>query len=180
MIYGATAGPFYNESLPHFKAKMRIANLLDKNGWDVWVDDMKGFAVLALTKLFGYDYIPREYRFDIYAERLVSFYEWLSDEQKEKWELRWAETQGREPIPARKVTRLEKVIIEIDYKGHLTKWSKHKGDMRDAIWRDKKIATIRFPIKDIVGKKKLDDSTILKEIDFGMVSLKSEVNKLTV
>lgn len=161
MIYGNTSGPFYNESMPHFRAKMRIATLLDSKGWDVWVDDMKGFAVLALTKLCGYDYIPREYRFDIYAEKFANSWEQVD---RNSWRV-------KDPI-------IQKVIVEIDFKGHLTKWSKHKGDIRDNVWKEKKkIATVRFPLKDLVGKKKLDDETVLKEIDFCVATLINEVTE---
>ena len=151
MIYGNISGPFYHESDEHFRAKMRIARLLDKEGWDVWFDEMKGFAMLALSRLYGTVYVPREYRFDIYAERFST-------------------------SPP---TGLRKVIMEIDYKGHLTKWSKHKGDMRDEIWRNHKIITVRFPLKWIVGRKKIEDSDILKELEHSQSTLKSDVLKNT-
>lgn len=59
----------------------------------------------------------------------------------------------------------EKIAFEVrGYKGHDSKWSNYKDRCRDKAHLAKGIKTVRIEMKDLVGRKKMDDETIKEEI----------------
>ncbi len=66
----------------------------------------------------------------------------------------------------------KELAVEVDGKeggqGHYTKWAQHKGNRRDNHFLEKKVTTVRFSTKDLIGKKALPDATILEQIFYDM------------
>ena len=54
-----------------------------------------------------------------------------------------------------------RIAFEIDGKSHYSKWSRHKMANRDKAHRQKGILTVRIDVRDLVGKNKQDDDTII-------------------
>lgn len=79
---------------------------------------------------------PRSYIADVYAEKIIN--------------------------NADGTITIQKLAIEIDGKYH--KSSKDK--LRDQRLRENGILTVRFPTSWVYGRKKLDDETLLKQIDW--------------
>ena len=62
-------------------------------------------------------------------------------------------------------SKTQSVIIEVDHKSHYSDTATHKDNIRDKHFLKKGIPTIRFKLKDIIGKKPWSDKEILSLID---------------
>jgi hypothetical protein len=61
----------------------------------------------------------------------------------------------------------KKYILEADgKKGHTSKRSKDKDELRDEVFGDRGIRTLRIKVKDLIGRKKQADQDIIRDLEW--------------
>lgn len=125
-----------SESPAHIRAKERIKAVLEEDGWQVTLEK----ELPSITTAGQRNYIA-----DVYAE--------------------YAFTTTRLIMAGVSPQVIHRLIVEVDGKrGHRGKIAAAKQTLRDTTFRQNGVLTVRFNTKDIIGRKAISDSDIIREV----------------
>jgi hypothetical protein len=137
-----------NNSDKHNRAQVRIANLLEKHGYET---DIEVHSRIVSATPLG----PKSYQWDIYGEKKLHRIVMPSVATLEEYE----------SIRRQQEMATRRIAVEIRNKDSKTKWGDYKRSLKTDYTRQQGVRIFWVDVNDVVGKKKISDEQLAIELE---------------